>query len=191
MTRLSAAVVAFFICSVAHAEEVDRLARSRAHFEAGRALYSLGNYRDALREFTSGYQLEPRPQFLLNLGQTYRKLDELERAEEMYRSFLTTAPPDAPERPEVTRLIGEVERGRAARAVAEPVAPRATPSVAIAAPAPSAPKQRSVWRRTWWLVPIGAAVLAGAAVGIYFAARPADQVGCSQAGLGCIAPKAP
>src|SRR4051794_25921696 len=68
--------------------EPDREERARAHFEAGRVQYNLGDYKGAVREFAEGYRLVPRPQFLVNLGQAYRRLGQLERAREMYNRFL-------------------------------------------------------------------------------------------------------
>src|SRR5262245_45858671 len=85
----------------AHAEGGDALARARSHFEAGRALYSLGNYTDAIREFSAGYELVGKPQFLLNLGQCYRKQNQLQRARQMYQKYLSQAPSSDPERPQV------------------------------------------------------------------------------------------
>src|SRR5262245_51526681 len=90
--------------------EEDSMARARAHFEVGRGMYRLGNYSEALREFSAGYQLAPKPQFLINLGQCYRKLNQLTRAHQMYEKFLAEAPPNDPERESVKRLLAETER---------------------------------------------------------------------------------
>ncbi|HZS39798.1 MAG TPA: tetratricopeptide repeat protein, partial [Polyangia bacterium] len=84
--------------------------RARAHFEAGRVQYNLGDYPAAAREFAAGYRAVPRPQFLVNLGQTYRRMGQLERAREMYERFLADAPPNDRARPQVRELVGEVER---------------------------------------------------------------------------------
>jgi tetratricopeptide (TPR) repeat protein len=78
--------------------------RAKNHFEAGRALYYLGNYAEAIREFSAGYELTRKPEFLINLGQAYRKLEDLPRAAEMYQRFLDTAPPTAPEREQARRV---------------------------------------------------------------------------------------
>src|SRR5262245_23936789 len=83
--------------------------RSRSHFEAGRALYDLGNYQDALREFTAGYQLYPNPKFLINLGQTYRKLGNLSKARDAFKGFLEKAHPSALEAQEVKQLLQKIE----------------------------------------------------------------------------------
>ena len=118
MVRLRhiAAVVAVLACAGgARAQNDDPIARARTHFEAGRALYQLGNFTEALREFAAGYQLAPRPQFLLNLGQCYRKLDDLKNAREMYQRYLHDAPTTDAERPQAEQILLEIDRqiGRA------------------------------------------------------------------------------
>lgn len=202
-----------FVTGAAHAawaQSGDAVARARTHFQAGRALYDLGNYTDAIREFSAGYQLVPKPQFLINLGQSYRKLGDLERARDMYKRFLADAPPDDPDRGQAKVVLADVERQIAMQppkplpeskspppppapgTTTEPHTPAAKPAPA---PAPSsvatttttpAPEKKSFARRHWWIFPVGAVVLAGAAVGIYFGVRPAPQVGCGDASLGCI-----
>jgi tetratricopeptide (TPR) repeat protein len=64
---------------------IDDDQRARGHFEIGLGLYRLGDYPAALKEFAAGYELAHKPGFLLNLGQTYRKLGELREARDMYR----------------------------------------------------------------------------------------------------------
>src|SRR5579859_5412611 len=109
------------LCGVAHAQNDDALARARTHFEAGRALYNLRNYTDAIREFSAGYQLVPKPQFLVNLGQCYDRIadgttdlggkrDALEHARDMYNKFLQDAPPSDPLRAQVAPIVVELEK---------------------------------------------------------------------------------
>lgn len=195
-------VLALAFGSFARADNADAVARARTHFEAGRALYNLGNYTDAIREFSAGYQLAPRPQFLVNLGQAYRKLGKLEQAREMYRRFLKEAPPDDPDRAQVQQLL-QILDGELARRAPPPPPPAPAP-VPVAAPTPSSshaapaaaltatapPARKSFLRRNWWIFPVGAVVVTGLIVGIYFAARPSG-VDCSSATLGCIHPMTP
>src|SRR5207245_1911554 len=93
----------------------DDLARARTHFEAGRALHKPGNYTEALREFAAGYQLAPRPAFLLNLGQCYRMLDDLGKAREMYQRYLREAPAGDPERAQAQQVLVEIDKQIAER----------------------------------------------------------------------------
>ncbi len=172
----------------AHAQSADDVARSRTHFEAGRALYNLGNYTDAVREFSAGYQNAPKPLFLVNLGQAYRKLNDLEHARDMYKKFLVEAPPTDPDREQVKQILQDLEAQIAAR---PPPAPAPEPVVAQPAPAASAvvgtpPAKKSFVKKNWWIFPVAGAVLVGVAVGIYFGVRPASQVDCNGASLGCI-----
>jgi tetratricopeptide (TPR) repeat protein len=111
----------------AWAQSEDPVARARTHFEAGRALYQLGNYTEAAREFAAGYELVPKPQFLLNLGQCYRKLDQLEQARNMYQRYLTDAPASDPERPQAEQILDEIERQIAARQANAPPPPAPAP----------------------------------------------------------------
>jgi tetratricopeptide (TPR) repeat protein len=159
--------------------EDDRTGRARAHYEVGLGMYHLGNYREALREFTAGYELSPRPEFLINLGQAYRKLHDLDHAQQMFQRYLASTPAEAPDRKQVQELLDEVERTRAS----EP--PPAAEAVTVVA-APPAPAPRSALRRYWWTIPAGAAVV-GLALGLtlYFTLPP-SQVSCGSATIGCI-----
>lgn len=166
--------------------------RARAHFEAGRVQYNLGDYKAAVHEFAAGYRLLPRPEFLVNLGQAYRRLGELERAREMYERFMADAPPDDHARPQVKLLIDEVNREIARRASAAPPQPQQnttlTPIPELENPTPPKPPNAtnvSFVRRNWWIFPVGGVVLAGIAVGIYFATRP-TPLNCSTAEFGCL-----
>jgi tetratricopeptide (TPR) repeat protein len=175
-------------CALAHAQADAALARAKTHFEAGRALYSLGNYQDAVREFAAGYELVPKPQFLINLGQCYRRLENFEKAREMYQKYLAGVPANDPERAQVQSLLAEVEREqrvaqqhrRVAIVPAPPLPPPSSGATTVIVARP--PERKPFIKRHWWIIPTSIAVAAGIAVGIYFAARPAD----CPASLGCI-----
>lgn len=178
------------LAAVAHAQTADELARARTHFEAGRALYNLANYTDALREFSAGYQLVPKPQFLINLGQCYRKLDDLPRAREMYQKFLVEAPANDPDRGPVEQILAEIERELAARPAPPPPetapAPAPTPAPVLVTGQPKVEKKRPFIARHWWIIPVSAVVVTGIVVGITLGTRPTNRVDCSAATLGCI-----
>jgi tetratricopeptide (TPR) repeat protein len=96
---------------VAQAKKEDLVTTAaRQHFELGRALFKQGRYQQALKEFESGYQMVPKPQFLLNMGQAHRHLGEFDEAARMYERFLAEAPSDDPDRPAVNDLLAEVRR---------------------------------------------------------------------------------
>src|SRR4051794_39314445 len=99
MARKMAMLMLLLSCGWARAQSDDALARARSHFEAGRALYNLQQYTDAIREFSAGYQLVNKPQFLVNLAQCYDRLasgtsdlagrrDALEHARDLYNKYL-------------------------------------------------------------------------------------------------------
>lgn len=181
--------VLLLACGAARAQQSDDdVTRARTHFEAGRALYQLGNYNEALREFAAGYQLAPRPQFLLNLGQCYRKLDDLANARAMYQRYLHDAPPSDPERPQAEQILSEIDRQMADREAAK--APPPVASSSVAAPAATtltqtAPPPRKSWiKRNWWIIPVGAVVLGvGVGLGVYYGTRAPDP--CDGANLTC------
>ncbi len=166
----------------------DPVTRARTHFEAGRALYQLGNYNEALREFAAGYQLAPRPQFLLNLGQCYRKLDDLTNARSMYMRYLHDAPPTDPERPQAEQILAEIDKQIAEQhtKTAPPVvAPTVVATPAAATLTQTAPPPRKSWiKRNWWIIPVGVVVVGvGVGLGVYYGTRTPDP--CSGASLTC------
>jgi len=185
------AVAALWACAApARAQQNDdQMTRARTHFEAGRALYQLGNYNEALREFAAGYQLAPRPQFLLNLGQCYRKLDDLANARSMYQRYLHDAPQSDPERPQAEQILAEIERQIADRQAAQAPPPPVTPPPGAAPAATTltqtAPPPKKSWiKRNWWVIPVGAVVVGvGVGLGVYYGTRAPDP--CIGANLTC------
>jgi tetratricopeptide (TPR) repeat protein len=194
--------------AVAHAQSDDAVARARSHFEAGRALYNLKQYTDAIREFSAGYQLVPKPQFLVNLGQCYDRLGDgtqdptarreaLEHARDMYKKFLDDAPPKDPLRDQVTGIFADLEKRLAAlpAPAPKPVEPapkpvEPTPVVAPVSTAPAnnsdnGPKKKSAIARFWWIIPVAAVVVVGVSLGAYYGTRPSGP-NCGSATYGCI-----
>ena len=70
--------------------------------------------------------------------------------------------------------------------VEHPTVVESHPAGASTAVTATQPEKKSFVRRNWWIFPVGAVVLAGAAVGIYFAVRPSSGVDCGSASLGCV-----
>jgi tetratricopeptide (TPR) repeat protein len=162
------------------AQSAEDVSRAKTHFEAARALYSLGNYESALREFTSGYTLVPKPRFLLNIGHCHRKLSQFDKAREAYQRFLAEVPADDPDRAEAQRYLTEVENAP------PPVTPPTvvTPVVATSQPVitsvPVDKKMSKLKLHLAWGIPVGAAVVVGLALGIYFGTRgPTDCDGAT------------
>src|SRR6185436_7177047 len=159
-------------------------------------------YTDAIREFSAGYQLVPKPQFLINLGQCYDKIadgtrdladqrEALEHARDMYNKFLRDAPPGDPYRAQVAQLVVEVERKLQAlpapppkkQAEAQPAPVQVAPAVVVAAD--QTPRKKSGIARFWWLIPVAAVVVVGVSLGAYYGTRQTG-VDCSTASFGCV-----
>jgi tetratricopeptide (TPR) repeat protein len=165
-------------------EPDDAVALARAHFQRGSQLYGRGDYAGSLREFSAGYEIAPRPEFLLNIGQAHRKLGDLPRARAFFEKYLASTPDSEPRRAQVKLTIAEIASELAR---VGPAAPAPAP-VAAAAPAPASPSVRSEPRRRsrlWWLMlPAAVLVAAGAAVGIALAVAPRSY--CGSGALDCL-----
>jgi hypothetical protein len=57
--RCAIAALLIALAWAAPASADDAKDRALTHFRAGEALYKLGNYTDAIREFAAGYELAP------------------------------------------------------------------------------------------------------------------------------------
>lgn len=165
-------------------------AQARVHYRAGKTHFELKNYSEAIREFAAGYALSPKPEFLINLGQSYKRNGEPQKALEMFERYLERAPPDAPERRSAQEVSVELRQTIAAQQP-PPDAPvrEVPPALAVPAqpPAPApelTPPPAQKLSPLAWAIPLGVAVVAGAVVGIVFATQ---AVTCSGAGsLGCV-----
>jgi outer membrane biosynthesis protein TonB len=135
--RVAVALLLFAAIATPARAGVDDEERARGHYEIGVGLYRLGDYRGALKEFGAGYELARKPGFLINLGQTYRKLDELREARDMYRQFLRESHADDPARPEARKVLEEIEA--AIRTQPAAPAPPPPPPPRVEAPSPAAP----------------------------------------------------
>jgi tetratricopeptide (TPR) repeat protein len=148
------------------------LNRARKHYEAGRALYQVGKYEQALVEFDEGFRLTLRVNFLINLAQCYRQLGRIAEARAHYEKYAALAPADDPMRQEVQQIL-------AALPPPEPLAPKPEPTPApreAVSPPPAQAESRPPWQRD----PAAATLLAtGAAalvVGVALVAWSSDQI---------------
>ena len=182
------------VVGVASAEP-GSMEKAKAHFIAGDALYKAGSYPEALREFLASYDFAPLPDLLLNAGQCYRKLGQLDQALQMYERYLAQTPKSDPWQPKVRGYIEEIHAQKdqeAARTTPPPVSapvgstpvmaaptapPPATPTTSnpVAAPTQlvspaltSVPaRSRPLTRRPWfWATLAGGAVVVGGAVAV-------------------------
>lgn len=68
-----------------------RVEAAHAHFLLGEASYRAARWQAALTEFRAGYALDPRPEFLLNMAQTERRLGQYQAALTDCQRFLAQA----------------------------------------------------------------------------------------------------
>ncbi len=171
---LCALLAALVAAAPARADEtLTREEQARRHFSLGQQRYAEQRFADALAEFELGYALSPRPDFLINFAQVYRRLGQHERALTECERYLATSPP--PEIADQTRrLMAVIREEQARKAVRPPPPPEAKPVVvappplpAPPPPAPPPPPPPPKKSRAWiWGVVIGSLAVAGAAVGI-------------------------
>jgi len=107
---------------------------AQARFEKGLKAYNLGNFPDAIVEFSKAYDLFPEPVFLFNIAQAHRQSGNSERALFFYRRYLASDP-NAQNGAEVERRIHDLEAAVAVKK--DP--PAATPAALVPPPASPAP----------------------------------------------------
>ena len=90
-------------------EDSSRVEQARSYFASGNEHYAAGRYREAIQHFQAGYALVPRPNFLVNLGQAYRKLGDLTHAKEAYLAYVRALPQDSPLRDQALQVLAEIE----------------------------------------------------------------------------------
>jgi hypothetical protein len=110
------------------ASRQDELRRARQHFEDGKKAFEAKDYPTALKEFRAGYEIEPRPGFLLNMGHAAQKTGDLAAAKELYGRFLQTNP-TGEERRVAEASIADIDRKLGTGAAGASSSAPATPSV--------------------------------------------------------------
>jgi len=153
----------------------DGVQRAREHFQAGKRAYEEQQYEQALQQFQAGYDLEPRPGFLLNMGHAARKMGKLRRARALYQQFLRTDPPRA-ERQSAELFLRDIDRelGPEPGLTVPRAVPRSPPPAGaseaagadLTAQAPAAPGPTPFYGRWWFWGAVGAAVATGVVVGL-------------------------
>jgi hypothetical protein len=169
LTTLVMVLLAARLAWAGPTEDSDREA-ARTAAKKATAAYNLGHYDEAATLYEEAYRLVQDPIFLYDLGQSYRQANKLDKALTAYRSYLRTAPADAPNRARVEEWVGELEwtsdvqaRSSAHQQAASPaktlapIPPTASPPPATGidlttqpGPAPATP---STWKK--WLPWIG------------------------------------
>ncbi|HEY0705971.1 MAG TPA: tetratricopeptide repeat protein [Polyangia bacterium] len=172
-------------------------ALGRRHHKRGDELFKSGRFLEAAKEFEAGFAAAPRPLFLLNIGHSYRKGQDLRRARQAYEEYLK-ADPSTPFRADVEDLIKGIDDALSASSIpgAPPPAPPSNvtpppstlPSTAAPtpidlprpvlvevdrAPAPADEGgKRPLLKNPWFWGAVGAVVAAGVAGTVYGVTRP-------------------
>jgi tetratricopeptide (TPR) repeat protein len=159
--------------------------KAKKHFKAGKAAYAEGKFQEAAKHFSAGYMLDPKPGFLLNIAQSYRKAGEPKEALHYYREYLSAAP-ESRLRPQVEGLIKEIEEEIKPKPEPkpEPEAKEAPAAAVDMTPPPPSPKEDPFYKKWWFWTSIAVVVGAGIGVGVYAANQEPDYV--KEGGLGSV-----
>ena len=165
----------------------DRTEEAKGLFNAGRAAFDAGRYPDALDYFQRAYAISGRAGLLYNIGLSYDRLREDERALAAYDQYLTLAP-EAQNRVEVETRAAAIRAALARRKPAEAAAPTPAetaaaappPVVATAATSESAPRadrepSSGLLSQWWFWVAAGVVVAGGVTAGVLIANGGDDQ----------------
>ncbi len=102
-------LLALFVAALApRVALADARSDARAHYQAGVKAYGSGDFRAAIKEFSTAQQLAPADLNNYNLALCYDKLGEAEPAIQYYRAFLDKQP-NADKRAEIEASIARLE----------------------------------------------------------------------------------
>jgi len=164
----------------------DPIAEAKRLYQEGNTHYALGEYAAAADKFKEAFRLSKKPLLLYNVGQAYRLGNEPTKALTFYKSYLNAAP-DAANRAEVERYIGELTALIASQEAASSKPPTSTvppdgdkvkipPPDRVPEPSPSpaaVPEEprggsRPIYKKWWFWAGVGA-VAVGATVAVVMA----------------------
>ena len=157
------------------AETAKLVEQARAHFDAGNQHYAAGRYLEAIREFQAGYALVPRPNFLVNLGQAYRKLGDLNRAKESYVAYVRALPQNSALRDQALQVLAEIEvqlqeqKGNTPAPSPEELKPAPPPPAAL--PVVELPARDTAGKTNYLAMGLAGAGVALAGTGLVFQLR--------------------
>ena len=159
----------------AQAETAKLVEQARSHFEAGNQHYAAGRYAEAIRQFQMGYALVPRPNFLVNLGQAYRKLGDLNRAKESYVAYVRALPQNSALRDQALQVLAEIEvqlqEQKSSAPTPRPDESTLVPPLATPPPAVDLPARDSAGKTNYLAMSLAGAGVALAGTGLVFQLR--------------------
>jgi tetratricopeptide (TPR) repeat protein len=113
-------------------------AAAREHYQKGSALYDLGKYPEAIKEFETAYEIKEDPAFLFNLAQSHRLAGNNEQALRFYKLYLRRVP-DPPNRTVIEAHITALEQAIAGRNSSQTTPPGMTAPPVTTVPQATAP----------------------------------------------------
>ncbi len=129
-------------------------AEARDHLDRGNRLFRVHQVSQAIEAYEAGILLEDAPLFHFNLGQSFRKISQYEKALWHYDRFARHVPAGDPDRPVIEALIAQTRGQSLSAAAAPPPAPPASAERVNESPPPPAaadpgtPSRTSPTRRT-------------------------------------------
>lgn len=95
------------------AQEGD-MEKAKRNFKQGKKLYQKGDFEKAAESFLTAYELSDRGELLYNIGQSYRKAGNLQKAEKYFQKYLDENP-DANNEEKVVDVLIEIQQKLAER----------------------------------------------------------------------------
>jgi tetratricopeptide (TPR) repeat protein len=130
------------------------LERAKKLFYQGRQLFDLRRFDQALEKYEAAFEAKALPEFLFNIGQCHRNLDNFDEAIFSFRRFLQLEP-ETPRREQIEALIAELEQRKQQAAEDARRVPLIPPD-----DRGTAGTSRPMWKK-WWFWTGLAAVAAG------------------------------
>ncbi len=115
----------------------------KEYYQKGSRLYEVGKYAEAIQEYQQGYLIGENAEFLFNIAQCHRAMNNLTEAVRSYKVFIKKAP-DVAAKAQAEKRIVELEKQiedqkkSVAAPPSAPIVPPAPPP-APSVPAPPAP----------------------------------------------------
>ena len=164
------AAVVLVLASQARGDDAADLQAAKQHYQKGVALFDLGHYDEAIKEYELAYEAKSDPSFLFNIAQAHRKAHHVEQALQAYRAYLARAT-DTKMHDYVEARIAELEREpKSAPTPTAPVENKPSPSPAQVTPSPpvetATPAPTIVKPTVQTKRPVRARLVAGVVLGV-------------------------
>lgn len=134
--------------------------RARKHYAKAQRLFSVRKFAEALPEYQKAFQAKALPEFLFNIGQCHRNLDNYEKAIFSYRRYLALKP-KARNRVQVEKLIVELEEKKRKR---DEAARNAARILRNNQPTTPPPRATPFYKKWWFWTGVGAVAATTGAV---------------------------